>query len=106
MRPDGVEGILPDGLVGEILDKYVVPHLRKGNYDKGLSNAVVAVSSVIAKDAEISLTGSPATYKTKKVKEKPQINLRFVNAPWYEKGEGNPSLCPPYVFSWRQRWWR
>ena len=71
----GVEGILPDGLVGEILDKYVVPHLRKGNYDKGLSNAVVAVSSVIAKDAEISLTGSPATYKTKKVKEKPQINL-------------------------------
>ena len=71
----GVEGILPDGLAGDILDKYVVPHLRKGNYDKGLSNAVVAVSSVIAKDAEISLTGSPATYKTKKVKEKPQINL-------------------------------
>jgi uncharacterized protein len=73
----GVEGILPDGLVGEILDTYVVPYLKKGNYDKGLSNALVAVSSVIAKDAGISLTGSSTTpYQTKKkIKETPRINL-------------------------------
>ncbi len=73
----GVEGILPDGLVGEILDTYVVPYLKKGNYDKGLSNALVAVSSVIAKDAGISLTGSSTTnYQTKKkIKEKSRINL-------------------------------
>jgi len=73
----GVEGILPDGLVGEILDTYVVPYLKTGNYEKGLSNALVAVSSVIAKDAEISLTGSSTTdYQTKKkIKERPRINL-------------------------------
>jgi uncharacterized protein len=73
----GVEGILPDGLVGEILDTYVVPYLKKDNYDKGLSNALVAVSSVIAKDAGISLTGSSTThYQTKKkIKEKPRIKL-------------------------------
>jgi len=72
----GTEGILPDGLVGEILDTYVVPYLKKGNYDKGMSNALVAVSSVIAKDAEISLTGSSTNYQTKKkIKEKPRINL-------------------------------
>jgi len=57
----GVEGILPDGLVGDILDRYVMPWLRKGDYSKGLSSAVVAVSSVIAKDAGISLTGAPQT---------------------------------------------
>lgn len=57
----GVEGILPDGLVGEILDRYVIPFLRKGDYDKGLSSAVVAVSSVIAKDAGVSLSGAPQT---------------------------------------------
>ena len=73
----GVEGILPDGLVGEILDTYVVPYLKKGNYDKGLSNALVAVSSVIAKDAGISLTGSSTiNYQTKKkIQERPRINL-------------------------------
>lgn len=57
----GVEGILPDGLVGDILDRYVIPYLRKNDYDKGLSNAVVAVSSVIAKDADVSLSGEPQT---------------------------------------------
>jgi len=76
----GVEGILPDGLVGEILDTYVVPYLKKGNYDKALSNALVAVSSVIAKDAGISLTGSSTSRsQTKKTMQKrPRFNLFFV----------------------------
>jgi len=55
----GVEGILPDGLVGNILDQYVVPYLKQGDYSRGLSNAMVAVSSVIAKDAGVSLSGAP-----------------------------------------------
>ena len=57
----GVEGILPDGLVGDILDRHVIPYLKKGDYDSGLSSAMVAVSSVIAKDAGVSLTGAPQT---------------------------------------------
>lgn len=57
----GVEGILPDGLVGDILRTYAIPYLREGNYGKGLSNAMEAVASVVAKDANVSLTGaSPA----------------------------------------------
>ncbi|MDI6777122.1 MAG: TPM domain-containing protein [Syntrophales bacterium] len=55
----GVEGILPDGLVGEILDRAVIPYLKTGDYGKGLTNAMIAVSSVVAKAADISLTGSP-----------------------------------------------
>lgn len=53
----GVEGILPDGLVGEILDKYTVPFLKKSQYGKGLYNALAVVSQVIAKDANVELTG-------------------------------------------------
>jgi uncharacterized protein len=53
----GVEGILPDGLVGEILDKHTVPYLRQNDYGKGLFSAMIAVSSVIAKNANVSLTG-------------------------------------------------
>lgn len=60
----GVEGILPDGLVGEILDKYVVPFLKEGNYGKGLYNAMYACSAYIAKDANVQLSGSPMPYKT------------------------------------------
>lgn len=43
----GLEGILPDGLCGEILDSYVVPHLRNGEYSEGLYRGVVAISNVI-----------------------------------------------------------
>lgn len=56
----GVEGILPDGLVGQILDESVVPFLRKGEYGQGLANAVIAVSGIIAKNADVSLSGQAA----------------------------------------------
>ena len=58
----GVEGILPDGRVGEILDRYAVPFLKKDEYGKGLYNALVAVSHVIAKDANVELTGGVQIY--------------------------------------------
>lgn len=53
----GVEGILPDGLVGEIRDRYAIPYLRKGDFGQGLYNTTVAVASVVAKAANVSITG-------------------------------------------------
>jgi len=55
----GVEGILPDGVVGEILRLHVIPHLKQGDYGKGISNAMTAVSDVIARNAGVTLTGRP-----------------------------------------------
>jgi uncharacterized protein len=55
----GVEGILPDGIVGEILRLHVIPHLKQGDYGKGLLNAMTAVSDVIARNAGVTLTGRP-----------------------------------------------
>ena len=53
----GVEGILPDGLVGQILDESVLPYLKNGRYGEGLYNGLVSVALVIAKDAGVQLTG-------------------------------------------------
>jgi len=72
----GVEGILPDGLVGEILDRYVIPDLKKGDYSRGLLNAEAAVISVIARDAEVSITGMPSTTTHRaKPRSSPASNL-------------------------------
>ena len=71
----GVEGILPDGLVGEILDKYTLPFLKEGNYGKGLYNAMYACSSYIAKDANVQLSGSPIPYRTNVRVQQKGINL-------------------------------
>lgn len=46
----GLEGVLPDGLAGSILDRYVLPDLRKGEYGPGLLNGMKAVATVVAGD--------------------------------------------------------
>ena len=54
----GVEGILPDGLTGQVLDDYVVPFLKEGEYGKGLLNGTMALSQIIARDAGVQITGT------------------------------------------------
>ena len=38
----GLEGSLPDGLVGAVLDEYVMPYLNEGQYSAGLRQAAEA----------------------------------------------------------------
>ena len=44
----GLEGILPDGLCGQIRDQYMLPFLKKDQYGEGLLNGAIAVSQIIA----------------------------------------------------------
>ena len=53
----GIEGLIPDGLAGEIRDQYFVPYLKKNEFGKGLLNGTLAIAHIIAKDAGVSLTG-------------------------------------------------
>jgi uncharacterized protein len=53
----GLEGILPDGKTGAILDQYVLPYFRTGDYGKGIEFGTRAVAMVIASDAGVQLTG-------------------------------------------------
>lgn len=62
----GVEGILPDGLVGEIRDRYMLPYLKEDKYGEGLLNGTMAIASVIAKDAGVQLTGQMPVTAPKK----------------------------------------
>lgn len=51
----GVEGILPDGLCGEIGRNYMVPYFKEGNYGEGLYQGVRAIANIIAKDVRVTL---------------------------------------------------
>ena len=55
----GLEGILPDSLVGSIGRQYLVPYFRQGEYSTGIFDAVVAVCNIIASDAGVKITGMP-----------------------------------------------
>ena len=57
----GVEGILPDGLAGEILDRHAIPWFKEGDYGRGFAETMAAVSSIVAKAAGVTLTRGPPT---------------------------------------------
>jgi uncharacterized protein len=56
----GVEGALPDGKVGEIRDRILVPAFRKGDFSDGIAAATAEMASAIAADAGVTLQGAPA----------------------------------------------
>jgi uncharacterized protein len=56
----GLEGILPDGKVGDI-GREMVPALRANDYDGAVTGAVDEVAQVIAADAKVTLQDEPAT---------------------------------------------
>jgi uncharacterized protein len=51
----GVEGVLPDGKVGQIRDQLVRPAFRAGNYSAGVRAATQAMAVLIAADAGVRL---------------------------------------------------
>lgn len=55
----GAEGFLPDGLCGQIADNYIVPYLKKNDWNKGVLQGTLALASVAAKNYGVQLTGVP-----------------------------------------------
>jgi uncharacterized protein len=55
----GLEGTLPDSLVGTIGRQYLVPYFRQGDYSTGILKATLAIINEIATDAGVEITGMP-----------------------------------------------
>lgn len=53
----GLEGLIPDGLAGEIRDRYMVPYLKQDRFGEGILNGTLAIANIIAQDAHVNLTG-------------------------------------------------
>ncbi|MDW8141624.1 MAG: TPM domain-containing protein, partial [Candidatus Bipolaricaulota bacterium] len=73
----GLEGILPDGKVGAILDEFVLPYFREGRYEDGIYKGVWAVALVIAQDANVELTGE-APVDIRRISEDGRVALPFI----------------------------
>lgn len=53
----GLEGVLPDGKLGRILDGYAIPEFRRGAPGEGIVAALQAAAGEIAAAAGVELTG-------------------------------------------------
>lgn len=52
----GLEGTLPDGKAGYILDTYALPSFQKKEYSKGIRDTFFAVASEVAKEYKLYLS--------------------------------------------------
>ena len=75
----GVEGILPDGLVGQVLDDYIIPYLKKGDYGAGLLNGTIALSQIIGRDAGVTITGTASYLQGYRPRRTQSIGSRIVS---------------------------
>jgi len=67
----GSEGVIPDGLAGEIRDRYMIPHLKNDRYGEGLLMGAAAVAQILAKSEGVELTGQmPAASGTRSRKSR------------------------------------
>jgi len=60
----GLEGVLPDSLVGAIGREYLVPYFKRGDYSTGIYTATLVIANKIASDAGVKISGMPAVQKT------------------------------------------
>lgn len=54
----GIEEIIPDGKAGEILDTYVMPKLRDGNYSEAMYNGALGIAQTIAAKYNVTIDGA------------------------------------------------
>jgi uncharacterized protein len=59
----GLEGLLPDSLIGSIGRQYLVPYFKQGDYSAGIYAAAVIIANEIARDAGVQISGLPAVKK-------------------------------------------
>ena len=55
----GIEGALPDGLVGQIRDRAILPQFRSGDYGAGIAAGVDQLTIAIAREYRVTLDGTP-----------------------------------------------
>ena len=61
----GLEGVLPDSLVGSMGRNILVPYFRKGDYSDGIFATTLAMANKIAADAGVKIEGMPSIkYRT------------------------------------------
>ncbi|GER72219.1 hypothetical protein BpPP18_02860 [Weizmannia acidilactici] len=59
----GLEGALPDGKVGRILDQYAMPYLKEGKEDAAVVNTYKKLANETAKEYNANIQSKPQAYE-------------------------------------------
>lgn len=56
----GLEGYITDGHAGRIIDEYMIPYFKQGNYEQGIVSGTFAAAGAIAKGYGVTISGDYA----------------------------------------------
>ncbi|WP_026314641.1 TPM domain-containing protein [Heyndrickxia acidiproducens] len=59
----GLEGALPDGKIGRILDQYALPYLKENKPDQAIANTYKKVVNETAKEYNVDIKSDPKAYE-------------------------------------------
>ncbi|HVQ36761.1 MAG TPA: TPM domain-containing protein [Pyrinomonadaceae bacterium] len=71
-----IEADLPDGVVGEIQRKYLVPEFKKGNYSKGIYDSVQAYVATLAQKRGFTIEGIDQRFAYRAPTQQPATRSR------------------------------
>ena len=76
----GVEGYLPDGRTGRILDQYAVPYLQKNDYSSGLAATSAALVAASAEEYGVTIDGAgPAPPRSRGARRETSLVRKIVS---------------------------
>ena len=58
----GLEGILTDAICYQIIQDILIPSFKAGQYSSGIYEGVLAVTSVIAQEYNVKISGQPSHF--------------------------------------------
>lgn len=86
----GLEGLIPDGRAGRILDEAVLPSFKAGDVSRGVIAGAVRVAQIVAQDAGVTLEGGGGAAPARRSRKGSLIStillfifaLIFIRNPW------------------------
>jgi uncharacterized protein len=94
----GLEGTLPDSMVGTIGRQYLVPYFRKGDYSSGIFNASLEIIKTVAAAQGVEITGMP---KPTGIRSKKRNGFSLSDIIWFSLLL--LFIVPYFIFSSRRR---
>lgn len=75
----GLEGAIPDGKAGRILDEYVLPAWQSGKYSDGIYQGYLALAGEVAKEYNLDISADP---QLQSLKDYPVESNGLDGFPW------------------------
>ena len=74
----GLEGVLTDAMSSNIIQQFLVPAFRAGKYSEGLYQGSLAIASLVAEDAGVSINPDQQAIASR-ARQKPSALASFIN---------------------------